>query len=78
MPKPIVSASASAGGSVKGKERASDEEDVEDVKEKKYTRDEHTLQIIEKLEMGPKEFGFDPEGEQVWEYVEPNSKIRLK
>lgn len=40
-------------------------------------RDEDSLAIVEKLEPGPKTFGKDPEGEDVWAFVEPNSGIRL-
>ena len=40
-------------------------------------RDEDTLTIIENLIPGPKGFGRDPEGEQEWLHLEPNSGIRL-
>ncbi|WWD21887.1 hypothetical protein CI109_106375 [Kwoniella shandongensis] len=46
-------------------------------KAKEPLRDEDSLTIIEKLELGPKEFGRDPEGEEEWRDVEPNSGIRL-
>lgn len=35
------------------------------------------LTILENLMPGPKEFGRDPEGEDEWLHLEPNSKIRL-
>jgi hypothetical protein len=40
-------------------------------------RDEGSLAIVEKLEPGPRAFGKDPEGEDVWAFVEPNSGVRL-
>lgn len=43
----------------------------------KLERDEDSLRLVEKLEMGPKEFGTGPEGDGRWESVEPNSQIRL-
>lgn len=42
-----------------------------------YAQRDESLALIEKLEMGPKEFaapGDDPQ----WQKVEPNSKIRLR
>ncbi|WRT65218.1 uncharacterized protein IL334_002161 [Kwoniella shivajii] len=50
--------------------------EVEDKKDQ-IQRDEDSLTIIEKLELGPKEFGLDTEGEEEWRNVEPNSGIRL-
>ncbi|WVF70401.1 hypothetical protein IAT40_005191 [Kwoniella sp. CBS 6097] len=46
-------------------------------KGKEVMRDEDTLTIIESLELGPRESGLDPEGEEEWRNVEPNSGIRL-
>ncbi|WVQ97510.1 hypothetical protein IAU59_004624 [Kwoniella sp. CBS 9459] len=46
-------------------------------KGKEAMRDEDRLTIIENLELGPREFGLDPEGEEEWRNVEPNSGIRL-
>ncbi|OCF40221.1 hypothetical protein I317_05978 [Kwoniella heveanensis CBS 569] len=46
-------------------------------KGKEVMRDEDNLAIIENLVLGPKEFGLDPEGEEEWLNVEPNSGIRL-
>lgn len=40
-------------------------------------RDDDTLAILEKLTLGPKQFGRDPEGGDEWLSVEPNSGIRL-
>ncbi|ORX36122.1 hypothetical protein BD324DRAFT_652025 [Kockovaella imperatae] len=40
-------------------------------------RDEDSLTIVNRLQLGPRRFGKDPEGEDVWEHVEPNSGIRL-
>ena len=40
-------------------------------------RDADDLTIINRLQLGPKQFGKDPEGEDVWAHVEPNSNIRL-
>jgi hypothetical protein len=48
-----------------------------EVEEPVVRRDNESLAVIEKLTLGPKEFGFDPEGAYTWEYVEPNSGIRL-
>ncbi|WVW78986.1 hypothetical protein I302_100949 [Kwoniella bestiolae CBS 10118] len=67
-------------GKGKEKERSPDLEieydDLED-SSKHITRDEDNLTIVENLELGPKEFGLDPEGEEEWRFVEPNSGIRL-
>ncbi len=41
-------------------------------------RDEETLRLIESFEFGPREFKTDPEGKEEWQFVEPNSGIRLK
>jgi hypothetical protein len=41
-------------------------------------RDEDDLTILNKLELGPREFGVDPDGKEMWEKLEPNSGIRLK
>ena len=49
--------------------------EVED--KKTVTRDEDTLAIIEDLKLGPRAFGRDPEGEEEWLHLEPNSSIRL-
>ncbi|EJT49372.1 hypothetical protein A1Q1_01574 [Trichosporon asahii var. asahii CBS 2479] len=35
------------------------------------------LTLDHELELGPREFGKDPEGEEVWRALEPNSGIRL-
>ena len=40
-------------------------------------RDTDDLTISENLLPGPKEFGRDPEGEEEWIHLEPNSGIRL-
>ncbi|WVR04258.1 hypothetical protein IAU60_001258 [Kwoniella sp. DSM 27419] len=46
-------------------------------KGKEIMRDEESLTIIENLELGPKDFGLDPEGGEEWRDVEPTSGIRL-
>ncbi|AFR95873.1 hypothetical protein CNAG_06588 [Cryptococcus neoformans var. grubii H99] len=51
--------------------------EVED-KKPVIRRDEEDSTLIEELELGPKQFGPDPEGEDEWLGVEPNSNIRLK
>lgn len=51
--------------------------EVED-KKPVIRRDEEDSTIIEELELGPKQFGPDPEGQDEWLSVEPNSNIRLK
>ncbi|KAE8543352.1 hypothetical protein D1P53_000056 [Cryptococcus gattii VGV] len=51
--------------------------EVED-KKPAIKRDDEDSTIIEELELGPKQFALDPEGEDIWRDVEPNSKIRLK
>ncbi len=40
-------------------------------------RDNDALTVVETLTLGPKEVGKDPEGEDEWRNVEPNSGIRL-
>ncbi|KAL7421013.1 hypothetical protein Q5752_003897 [Cryptotrichosporon argae] len=40
-------------------------------------RDADGLTVLEDLKMGPGDFGKDPEGEEMWEHLEPNSGIRL-
>jgi minichromosome maintenance protein 10 len=40
-------------------------------------RDGEDLTVVEDLKIGPREFGRDPEGEDVWDFLEPNSGIRL-
>lgn len=70
MPKP-------AATSTKGKEPDSGDDSELEVEEEGVRRDADSLAIVEKLTLGPKEFGYDPEGEESWEYVEPNSGIRL-
>ncbi|WVQ68779.1 uncharacterized protein L199_006988 [Kwoniella botswanensis] len=81
--RPSSSTSISAGV-VKGKGKAKEEspeleiehDDIdEDVKH--IRRDEDSLTLIENLALGPKEFGLDPEGEEEWRFVEPNSGVRL-
>ncbi len=52
-----------------------DELEVED--QKGVTRDEDSLAFIENLVPGPRTFGRDPEGEEEWLHLEPNSSIRL-
>lgn len=56
-------------GHGKGKEKAADMGEVE--------RDQDDLTIVNDLQLGPKEFGHDPEGGEEWAKVEPNSGIRL-
>lgn len=51
--------------------------EVED-KKPAIRRDDEDNTIIEELELGPKQFALDPEGEDDWRDVEPNSNIRLK
>lgn len=51
--------------------------EVED-KKPVIKRDDEDSTIIEELELGPKQFALDPEDEDIWREVEPNSKIRLK
>ncbi|WWC58986.1 uncharacterized protein I303_101532 [Kwoniella dejecticola CBS 10117] len=77
-PSPLPSLHASTSGRKdKGKAMESSPElEVEDPKDQ-VQRDEDNLTIIEKLELGPKEFGLDPEGGDEWNFVEPNSGIRL-
>ena len=53
----------------------SEELEVED--KTSTSRDEDHLTIIENLMPGPKTFGRDPEGEEEWLHLEPNSSIRL-
>lgn len=60
------------------KEAVSDDDDELEVEAPMIERDDVSLALIEKLSLGPKEFGYDPEGEKSWEYVEPNSGIRLR
>ncbi|WWC67476.1 uncharacterized protein I206_101384 [Kwoniella pini CBS 10737] len=65
--------------SIKGKAKEESPEielEVEDQKEQ-VQRDQDNLTIIEKLVLGPKEFGLDPEGGDEWNFVEPNSGVRL-
>lgn len=38
---------------------------------------EADLTVLENLKLGPQEFGRDPEGEEDWLHLEPNSQIRL-
>ncbi|RXK39603.1 hypothetical protein M231_03105 [Tremella mesenterica] len=40
-------------------------------------RDGYDMTILENIKLGPGEFGRDPEGEEVWRDLEPNSGIRL-
>ena len=42
-----------------------------------YAQRDESLALIEKLEMGPKEF-VAPADDSQWQKVEPNSKIRLR
>ncbi len=44
---------------------------------KTVNRDEDSLAIIENLLPGPRNFERDPEGEEEWVHLEPNSAIRL-
>lgn len=55
--------------------QGSTELEVED--RKTVTRDEDSLAIIENLLPGPRNFERDPEGEEEWVHLEPNSAIRL-
>ncbi|WVO15712.1 hypothetical protein L204_103373 [Cryptococcus depauperatus] len=43
-----------------------------------YKRDDIDSTLVEELELGPKEFGQDLEGEGEWLSLEPNSGIRLR
>ncbi|WVQ75339.1 hypothetical protein IAR50_004957 [Cryptococcus sp. DSM 104548] len=49
-----------------------------DDKTESFRRDDVDSTLIEKLEKGPKQFPRDPEGDNEWVSVEPNSGIRLK
>lgn len=40
-------------------------------------RDQDDLTVLEELKTGPADFGRDPDGEEIWEFLEPNSGIRL-
>lgn len=64
----------------KGKERDTSPvgEDHSMETQSRVARDEDTLEIIENLRPGPKTFNKDPEGEDVWAFLEPNSGIRLR
>ncbi len=64
----------------KGKERERSPvgEDTGVETQSRVARDEDTLEIIENLQPGPKTFTKDPEGEDIWAFLEPNSGIRLK
>jgi minichromosome maintenance protein 10 len=57
-----------------GPSRSSEVEDELEVGEPGRSDD---LTILEGLKPGPKEFGRDPEGEESWLHLEPNTKIRL-
>ncbi|KAK4686314.1 minichromosome maintenance protein 10, partial [Tremellales sp. Uapishka_1] len=63
------SAAFSEGGKGKGRDLV--------VEERPSVQRDDELMLVEKLELGPREFGRDPEGEQEWRNVEPNSGIRL-
>lgn len=58
-----------------GSRAGSMELEVED--KKSISRDQNSLAIIEELVPGPREFGRDPEGEEEWMFLEPNSGVRL-
>lgn len=51
--------------------------DLEVEDKRTVSRDGDNLAIIEELVPGPREFGRDPEGEEEWLHLEPNSSIRL-
>lgn len=55
--------------------KRSDVDDLEIVRTGTERTDDLTLD--QELELGPRDFGKDPEGEEVWRAVEPNSGIRL-
>ncbi|ORY24121.1 hypothetical protein BCR39DRAFT_547670 [Naematelia encephala] len=62
----------SSNASSKKEENTDIELEVEDP-----TREQDSMMVVERLKPGPKHFGRDPEGEEVWAFVEPNSGIRL-
>ncbi|CED85280.1 Protein required for S-phase initiation or completion [Phaffia rhodozyma] len=68
-------AGAKAEGTICDKDRAEGMRTTS--AEKKSTRRETDLTVVEDLTMGPKEFGKDPSGSDLWESVEPNTGIRL-
>ena len=75
-PKPAMApTSRHDSSSDKGKVKSVTPEEDPAVNE--VQRDEDSLTIINRLELGPKDFGKDPEGEDLWEHVEPNSRTRL-
>jgi minichromosome maintenance protein 10 len=59
----------------KGKGKAGDDDELEIVRTGNERNDD--LTVATELPMGPGEFGLDPEGEEVWRALEPNSGIRL-
>ncbi|TYJ55121.1 hypothetical protein B9479_004157 [Cryptococcus floricola] len=73
-PAPYPTAASSRA---RAERERSDSLEVEDKKES-YRRDDVDSTLIEELERGPKEFGRDPEGDDEWASVEPNSGIRLR
>ncbi|KAK8846571.1 hypothetical protein IAR55_005657 [Kwoniella newhampshirensis] len=77
IPTPIVAESTSQANARATTSSKIEDDGESDQKDEKALRDEETLTIVEKLKLGPKEFGLDPEGEQEWRDVEPNSGIRL-
>lgn len=64
------------GLKAKGKERARSEERGREPKLVERRR-EDDLTVVEDLKMGPREFGKDPAGLDLWETIEPNTGIRL-
>lgn len=68
--------SSFAKRTIKGKEKEVDNEDELEVV-KDGTEREDDLTMINDLPLGPGEFGLDPEGEEEWRDLEPNSGIRL-
>jgi hypothetical protein len=59
------------------KRYASEDPEGAERKGKEVERNEDDLTIKHNLQLGPKEHGPDPEGENEWLFNEPNAAIRL-
>ena len=74
--QPVPVARSLSFGQKTSKPPAIEEEELEVVIPDQQ-RDANSLTIVENLQPGTKDFGLDPEGEEEWRHLEPNTGIRL-